>query len=119
MINWENTTSRGSESTAGSNNNMYQDKFEKDFSGDNMANGMGIAHPSALKPFEQVPGSEASDQYMLKDREIARFNDLSSKAFGNPQITNAGIPLDSFGGSLSEGRQAPMNTKSSKSEQSR
>lgn len=113
------TTTKGNESGAGSNNNMFQDNFEKGLSADNIANGMGISHPAALKPMENIPGSEASEQYMLKDREIARFNDLKSKAFGNPQITNAGIVLDSFGGSLGESKEGPRNSSSKSPEQSR
>lgn len=113
------TTTRGNEASGGSNNNMFQSEFEKGFSADNIANGMGIAHPASLKPLENIPGSEASEQYMLKDREIARFNDLKSKAFGNPTISNAGIVLDSFGGSLGESGQGPSNSSSKSPEQSR
>lgn len=113
------TTGMGSESGGQSNNNMYQKGFESTFSGDNIANGMGIAHPAALKSFEMVPGSEASEQSMLKDREIARYNDLAGKAFGNPPINNAGIVLGSFGGSLGESRQGPSSASSKSPEQGR
>lgn len=111
------TTSKGNESKQGSNNNLYQDKFETTFSADNIANGMGIAHPSSLKPFEEVPGSEASEQSMLKMREIGRYDELSRKAFGNPDINNAGIVLDSFGGSLGENRNSPKDIRSTSKEQ--
>ena len=61
---------------------------------------MGLQHGvDALNAF---PGSEASSQERLFSREVARFNELKSKAFGNPTITNAGIPLDSFGGAFEE-----------------
>lgn len=87
-----------SESGNQSNNNLYQGPMEKSFSGDNIANGFGIARPAGLKnAIETFPGSEASEQSKLKDREIARFNDLSGKAFGlQVPITNAGIVLDGF-----------------------
>lgn len=100
------TTSRGNESAAGSNDNIFQSGFEKSFSGDNIANGMGIARPASLKSFENIPGAEASDQYMLKMREMGRFNALK-KAMGNPTITNAGIVLDVFGGAFGEGGSKP------------
>lgn len=90
------TTEMGNESGGGNNNNLYQKGFEKTLSNDNYSNGMGIARPSALKPFENVPGLEQSDQFMLKNREAARFDSLK-KAFGNPPIDNAGIVLDTFG----------------------
>lgn len=118
MINWENTTKAGNESDNSSNNNVYQDKFEKVVSNDNYANGMGIARPASLKSFEEVPGSEANEQYMMKMREIDRFNSIK-KAFGNPEINNAGIVLDLFGGSLGEGRQAPSSARGTGKEQSR
>lgn len=102
------TTTKGSESGNNSNNNVYQGPFQKDFSGDNIANGMGIARPANLKEFENVPGSEASEQYMLKMREMDRFNSLrSSGAMGNPTINNAGVVLDTFGGSFGEAQTAP------------
>lgn len=100
------TTTRGSEVGNDSNNNLYQSEFQKTLSNDNYANGMGLARPANLKSFEDVPGSEASDQYMLKNREFARFNDLK-KAFGNPTINNAGIVLDSFGGAFGEAQSSP------------
>lgn len=99
------TTEKGSEK-GGSNNNIYQGPFEKEFSGDNLANGMGIAHPAPLKSFENVAGSEASEQMMLKGRELARYNGLT-KAFGNPTINNGGIVLDTFGGAFGEGGSKP------------
>ena len=73
---------------------MFIKKNEANISNDNYANGFGLARPNTLKSFENVPGSEASDWAMLKEREIARFNELAAKAFGNPTITNAGIVLD-------------------------
>lgn len=99
------TTMKGSEGK-GSNNNVYQGPFEKQFSGDNIANGMGIARPAPLKSFENVPGSEASEQYMMKEREIDRYNGLT-KAFGNPTINNAGVVLDVYGGQFGEGGSKP------------
>lgn len=97
------TTMRGDESGAGSNNNMYQDKFEKTASYDEKSNGMGLEKPATLKGFEDVAGSLASEREMLLEREVARFNDLKSKAFGRDiPITNAGIVLDSFGGAFGE-----------------
>ena len=97
-----------SESGSGSNNNLYQGPFEKSFSGDNIANGMGLARPAALKGMEGFAGSEASEWAKLKEREIARFNDLKAKAFGRSiPITNEGIVLDSFGGMVGEGMSYP------------
>lgn len=86
------------ESDGQSNNNLYQGPAETGFSGDNIANGFGIGRPATLKnAIETFPGSEASEFAKLKEREIVRFNDLSSKAFGlQVPITNAGIVLDSF-----------------------
>lgn len=100
------TTTKGSESGSGSNNNVYQGPFEKSVSNDNYPNGMGIAQAASLKAFENVPGSEASEQYMLKEREMARFNSLK-KAFGNQTINNAGIVLDTYGGAFGEGGTKP------------
>lgn len=111
------TTKMGNESAGGSSNNLYQKGFEKSVSNDNVANGMGIARPSTLKSFENVAGSEASEQYMLKEREIARFDELKRKALGNPTITNAGIILDSFGGAFGEGRKG-IDTMGESKEQS-
>ena len=89
----QNTGSEGS----GSNNNLYQGTAEKGFSGDNIANGFGLATPAALKSMiETFPGSEASEQMKLKARENARFAALqSSGAMGmTVPITNAGIVLN-------------------------
>lgn len=89
----------GSESGNQSNNNLYQGPAEKSFSGDNVANGYGIARPAGLKTnIETFPGSEASEQSKLKMREIARFDNLSaSGALGmTAPITNAGIVLTGF-----------------------
>lgn len=88
-----------SESGNGSNNNLYQGPAVQGFSGDNIANGFGLANPAALKSqIETFPGSEASEQTKLKDREMARFNALqSSGAMGmKVNITNAGIVLGGF-----------------------
>lgn len=100
------TTTRGGEGAADNNNNIYNAPMEKSVSNDNYPNGMGISRPAALKAFENVPGSEASEQYMMKQREIARFNSLKP-AMGNPMITNAGIVLDTFGGQFGEGGSKP------------
>lgn len=98
----------GSESKGGSNNNLYQGPFEKAVSNDNYPNGMGIARPATLKAnTETFPGSEASEMAKLKEREMARFSELQSKAFGNPTINNAGVVLDSFGGMFGEGGAKP------------
>lgn len=100
----------GSESGNQSNNNLYQGKAETTVSNDNLANGMGMAHPAALKAgMETFPGSEASEQVKLKDREWDRFNDLkASGAMGmTAPITNAGIVLNSFGGAYGEGGTKP------------
>lgn len=83
----------------GSNNNLYQGPEVKGFSGDNVANGYGLATPAPLKSaIETFPGSEASEQMKLKDRESARFANLqSSGAMGmKVPITNAGLVLDGF-----------------------
>lgn len=91
-------TNTDTESGNQSNNNLFQGPAEKSFSGDNIANGFGIARPAALKAnIENFPGSEASEWAKLKDREIARFDNLQSKAFNlQVPITNAGIVLDGF-----------------------
>lgn len=86
----------GTESGGQSNNNLYQSTAEKTFSGDNIANGYGIADPATLKAnIENFPGSEASEQYKLKMREKERFDMLqSSGALGlTTPITNSGIVL--------------------------
>lgn len=92
--------------TGSNNNGTYPTSFEKAVSNDNYANGMGISMPSALRPFENIPGLEQSDQYMLKQREMARFNSLKP-ALGNPTINNAGVVLDTFGGTFGEAQKAP------------
>lgn len=94
--------SQTNESKAGSNNNLYQGKFEKEFSGDNIPSGMGIAKPANTKDFEDVPGSQQSEQNKLRNREIARYNELASKTFKVVPITNEGIVLDGFGGKVGE-----------------
>lgn len=102
-------TVRGNENTGGAggnNNNVYQKDFEKTVSNDNYSDGMGIARPSALMSMENIPGLEQSDQYMLKMREVERFNSLKP-AMGNPAITNKGIVLDSFGGMFGQGGSKP------------
>lgn len=101
------TTTMGSESATGNSNNLYNKDMQKTVSNDNYANGMGIAHPSPLKEMENIPGSGASEQFMMKNREIARFNELQSKAFGNPTINNAGVVLDGFGGAFGEAQTSP------------
>lgn len=90
--------SSDSETKGGSNDNLYQGPAEKTFSPDNIPNGMGLARPAALKSaIETFPGSEASEWAKMKDREVARYNDLAGKAFGlTVPITNAGIVLDGF-----------------------
>lgn len=86
-----------SESGNGSNDNLYQGPVEKNVSNDNYPNGMGIARPATLKPgMETFPGAEASEQYKLKERELARFNSLAPAMGMKVDITNAGIVLDSF-----------------------
>ena len=84
----------------GDNNNEYPSSFKKDL-GEKGANGMGLERGGeALNAF---PGSEANGREELLKREVERFNELSSKAFSkDAPITNAGIPLDSFGGSFGE-----------------
>lgn len=80
-----------------SNNNIYQGPAEKSFSGDNIANGFGLARPSGLKDaIETFPGSEASEQAKLKNRELERFNALQSSGAMSmtAPITNAGIVLE-------------------------
>lgn len=85
----------GTESGNQSNNNLYQGAAEKGFSGDNIANGYGLANPAALKPsIETFPGSEASEQYKLKMREMDRFNALKPAMGLTVPITNSGIVLD-------------------------
>lgn len=87
----------GSESGNQSNNNIYQGPMEKSFSGDNIANGFGIARPAGLKAnIETFPGSEASEQSKLKMREIARFDSLKPAMGSTLTINNAGIVLDGF-----------------------
>lgn len=99
------TTQRGSEGS-GNNNNKYQSEFQKTASNDNYPNGMGISSPSPLKPMENIPGLEQSDQFMLKQREMARYESLKP-AMGNPQINNKGVVLDTFGGMFGEGGSKP------------
>lgn len=103
-IEFVETTSRGDEGKKSSNNNLYQDKFEKSQSYDEKSNGMGLERPATLKPFEEVAGSLGSEREALLSREMARFDELrSSGAFGRDiKITNAGIVLDSFGGAFGE-----------------
>lgn len=89
----------GSESGNQSNNNIYQGPAEKSFSGDNVSNGFGIARPAGLKAnIETFPGSEASEQVKLKQREIARFDNLQASGAMSmtAPITNAGIVLSGF-----------------------
>ena len=66
-----------------------------------MSDGMGLERgDGGLNDF---PGSEVKSQDALFSREVARFEELRRKAFGrNTPITNAGIVLDSFGGSFGE-----------------
>lgn len=107
-----NVLPSGGSEGGGSNNNLYQGPVEKSFSGDNIANGFGMAHPSTLKGMETFPGSEASEWAKLKEREWARFNDLKAKAFvKNIPITNEGIVLDGFGGTVGEGMGYPTLPK--------
>lgn len=99
----------GSETASGTNNNLYEGPFEKSVSNDTMANGMGIAQAPQLKSFENIPGVNQSEQNKLKEREIARFNDLSGSGAMSMTvpITNAGIVLGSFGGAFGEGGSKP------------
>lgn len=100
----------GSESGNESNNNLYQGPAEKGVSNDNYANGYGIANPAALKAqIETFPGSEASEQYKLKMREMERFNMLqSSGAMGlTTPITNAGIVLPMVDTGYGQGGSKP------------
>lgn len=92
--------------TGSNNNGTYLTSFEKAVSNDNYANGMGIAQPSPLRPYENIPGLEQSEQYQLKMREAARFNSLKP-ALGNPTINNAGVVLNTFGGAFGEAQTAP------------
>lgn len=79
----------------GSNNNIYQGPAVKNFSGDNIANGFGLATPAPLKSaIETFPGSEASEQSKLKEREMQRFNALQPAMGSTVTINNAGIVLD-------------------------
>ena len=90
------------ESTAGygDSNGEYVDGFNKS-EGSEKSSGLGLETPA--KGVNDVPGSMPSSQEMLLRREAGRINELKSKAFGrNMTITNAGITLDSFGGSYSE-----------------
>lgn len=100
----------GKESGNQSNNNIYQGPAETGFSGDNIANGYGIADPAALKAqFETFPGSEASEQSKLKMREIDRFGMLSSSgalSMTTP-ITNSGIVLDMVNVGYGQGGSKP------------
>lgn len=99
------TTSNSNETGPGTNNNLYQKGFEKSQSYDERSDGMGIERPATLKSFEDVPGTLADERESLLNREVARFNDLKSKAFGrNIPITNEGIVLDAFGGGFGEQR---------------
>lgn len=102
------TTVRGNEnaSSGGNNNNVYQKDFEKSLSNDNYPNGFGIARPSPLMAMENIPGLEQSEQYMLKMREMDRFNSLKP-AMGNPTINNAGVVLETYGGQFGEAQKAP------------
>lgn len=89
----------GTESNGGSNNNLYQSTAEKNVSNDNFPNGYGIARPATLKPgMETFPGAEASEQYKLKIRENARFDNLQSSGAMSmtAPITSAGIVLTGF-----------------------
>lgn len=100
----------GSESGNSSNNNLYQGPAEKGFSGDNIANGYGLAHPAALKSaIETFPGSEASEQSKLKMRELDRFNALQSSGAMNltVPITNSGIVLPLVDTGYGEGGAKP------------
>ena len=88
------------EPTEGSDNNDYPGAFNKGGSGEK-SNGMGIE--KADGGLNDFPGSLSGQRDEYLKREVARFEDLRSKAFGTDKpITNAGIPLDSFGGSFSE-----------------
>lgn len=89
-----------SEPKEGDSNNDYPSSFKKDIGGEK-ADGMGLlADKGGLNDFA---GSESGEQDELAKRERARFEELRGKAFGrNTPITNAGIPLDSFGGSFAE-----------------
>lgn len=85
----------GSESGNQSNNNIFQGPAEKGFSGDNIANGFGLARPAGLKAnIETFPGSEASEQSKLKEREMQRFNALQPAMGLTVPITNSGIVLN-------------------------
>lgn len=97
----------GSESGNGSNNNLYQGPAEKSFSGDNIANGYGIARPAAEKSFETFPGAEQSEQNKLKEREIARFNSLAPAMGMDVKISNAGIVLDIVDAGYGQGGAKP------------
>lgn len=100
----------GSESGNQSNNNLYQGAAEKGVSNDNYPNGYGISRPAGLKAnIETFPGSEASEQMKLKDRENARFDALqSSGAMGmSVPITNAGIVLPLVDVGYGEGGSKP------------
>jgi hypothetical protein len=92
----------------GDTNNDYPSKFNKG-KGEarEMSNGMGIEKGGdGLNDFA---GSEAGERDEYLKREVARFDELRSKAFGRDiPITNAGIVLDSFGGAYGE-TGSPIN----------
>lgn len=87
-----------------SQNNEYQKGFEKG-KGDEGANGFGLETVDMTG--WTGPGSAPSELQVIRTREKARFAELSSKAFGNPEINNAGVVLDSFGGMFGEGGAKP------------
>ena len=86
----------------GDSNNEYPGEFNKreGLAGDK-SDGMGLERGGdGLNDFA---GSVAGERDEYLKREVRRFEELRSKAFGRTTpITNAGIVLDSFGGSFGE-----------------
>ena len=85
-----------------SNNNAFDTGFEKSTSNDEKSNGMGLERSAANAEGFQGDGSQPSGRAARLGREVARYDELASKAFGNPTINNAGVVLDSFGGAFGE-----------------
>ncbi len=89
-----------SEPKIGDSNNDYPGATNKG-EGSEKADGMGLRR--GVDGLNHFPGSEGQGEEDRLAREVARFEDLRSKAFGRDKaITNAGIPLDGFGGGFSE-----------------
>lgn len=87
-----------------SENNEFVSAFDKS-SGDKGANGFGLE--SVDMTGWTGEGGTPSELNKLRNREKARFAELSGKAFGNPTINNAGVVLNSFGGAFGEAQTSP------------